>query len=84
MGKLKKIIKQLDELSVEELRRLRVELHARLVGIPPTEEEFEEMMEAEGILTRPRRDQSKWHSEPFTPIAIEGEPLSETIIRERR
>ncbi|MFQ5734770.1 MAG: hypothetical protein ACE5KM_22780 [Planctomycetaceae bacterium] len=84
MVQLAKVIDELDSLSADDLRRLRVELHKRLVGIPPTEEEFAEMLEADGVLTRPKREASEWQREPFTPIEIKGEPLSETIIRERR
>lgn len=84
MADLKRIVEELDELSEGDLRKLHVILHGRLMGTPPTEEKFDEVLESQGIITRPRRDQSKWHTEPFTPVVIEGEPLSETIIRERR
>lgn len=84
MADFETIVKELDQLSQEELRKLSVIVHGRLAGTPPTEREFEEMLEAQGAITRPRRENSRWHTEPFTPVSIEGEPLSETVIRERR
>jgi hypothetical protein len=52
---------------------------------PVTEQEFEQRLIESGFLgsVPPPRDQatSGWS---FDPVKIEGEPLSETIIRERR
>jgi len=50
-----------------------------------TEEEFAEEIERKGILTRPKgpRPDPATYRDPRL-IEIEGEPLSETIIRERR
>ncbi|MGO8903066.1 MAG: hypothetical protein ACLQU5_32700 [Isosphaeraceae bacterium] len=50
-----------------------------------TLQELQRRLVAAGLLSEikppPRFMPSR---EPFTPVAIEGEPLSETIIRERR
>jgi len=50
-----------------------------------TEEEFERMLLAEGILGKiPNLDKYTDEDEDFEPIEVEGEPLSEMIMRERR
>jgi len=50
---------------------------------PLTEEELNRQMLQSGFLgsVPPPRTNAPWN---YQPIAIEGEPLSETIIRERR
>ena len=63
------------ELDPEEYKRRHAELLRR--------------MEAEGLLeTEPPSDEEEDKDEPlpeaFEPIPIEGEPLSETVIRMRR
>jgi hypothetical protein len=78
------LIEQIRQLSPEE----RGKVHAALVErppLPPEEEAFLRELAAEGIITRPK-PAPLGHplSEPFEPIVIEGEPLSETIIMERR
>ena len=85
---LAKIIDDAKRLTDEERESLR----RTLEQWPPepaqpmmTEDEFEEEMERKGILTRPKgpRPDPAAYREPRL-IEIEGEPLSETIIRERR
>lgn len=50
-----------------------------------TEEEFERILFAEGIIGKPPNlDEYTDEDEDFEPIEVEGEPLSEMIIRERR
>lgn len=50
-----------------------------------TEEEFERMLHAEGIIGNiPNRADYTDEDDDFDPIEVEGEPLSEMIIRERR
>jgi len=83
-------------LSPEQMRQLRRELDSKLAlsavhGEPPlTEEELADQeaqrrLLAAGIISeiKPSRRVSTG-TERFTPIPIQGEPLSETIIRERR
>ncbi len=49
------------------------------------EDEFERYLLAKGVISQiPTRDETDEEFDTFEPIAIEGEPLSETIIRERR
>jgi putative addiction module CopG family antidote len=74
-----------DEVVDVALRLLeRSEKESGLRTGPPSEAEFEARMVAAGLLDRipPPRDASR--SRAFDPIRIEGEPLSETVIRERR
>jgi hypothetical protein len=74
-------------LTPEERQKLRVLLES-WPDEPErvwTEEEFAEEMERKGLITRPKgpRPDPATYREP-TLIQIEGEPLSEQIIRERR
>ena len=81
---VEEIIEQLEKLPQEELRRLKSAIDARLSGPAMTEEEFERRLVAEGRLTPPDRSISLPAPEEEPPFEIEGEPLSEQLIRERR
>jgi hypothetical protein len=49
------------------------------------EDEFERYLLAKGVISQiPTGDETDEEFDAFEPIAVEGEPLSETIIRERR
>lgn len=49
------------------------------------EDEFEGYLLAKGVITHiPARDETDDEFDRFEPIEVEGEPLSESIIRERR
>lgn len=49
------------------------------------EDEFERDLLAKGVITHiPARDEPDDEFDEYEPIEVEGEPLSETIIRERR
>lgn len=48
-----------------------------------TEEEFAQYLYAKGVITHIPKGMTD-EDDDFEPIEIEGEPLSETIIRERR
>ena len=49
------------------------------------EDEFERQLLAKGLIDNiPTRDKTDEEFDKFEPIDVEGEPLSETIIRERR
>ena len=49
------------------------------------EDEFERQLLAKGLIDNiPTRDETDEEFDKFEPIDVEGEPLSETIIRERR
>lgn len=49
------------------------------------EDEFERYLLAKGLINQiPARDEIDEEFDAFEPIKVHGEPLSETIIRERR
>lgn len=49
------------------------------------EDEFERQLLAKGLIDNiPTRDETDEEFDKFEPIDVAGEPLSETIIRERR
>jgi len=50
-----------------------------------TDEEYQTRLVKAGLLAavRPRR-RDQWKFEQFSPVEISGEPLSQTIIEERR
>lgn len=49
------------------------------------EDEFERHLLAKGVITHiPTRDETDEEFDKFEPIEVAGEPLSETIIRQRR
>jgi hypothetical protein len=49
------------------------------------EDKFERYLLAKGVISHiPTRDETDNEFDTFEPIEVEGEPLSETIIRERR
>jgi len=51
---------------------------------PMTEEEFKRQLLESGLMSSLPTPSDPASRPEFQPIAIEGEPLSETIIRERR
>ena len=54
-------------------------------GTEAREDEFERQLLAKGVITQiPTRDETDEEFDKFVPIEVEGEPISETIIRERR
>ncbi len=84
------IISQLDALSQDELRHLQDAVQKRLRLLLESEKSHEEKEDAldqsllaAGLITRipPPRDPSKAERPRFE---VQGEPLSETIIREKR
>lgn len=82
---LDQVISQLDTLKTEELRQLEGVLRERLKPMSEEEKEaaFDQALLAAGLITHipPPRDPSKAER---PRIEVQGEPLSETIIRERR
>lgn len=53
--------------------------------IEQREDEFEQYVLAKGFISSiPSRDETDEEFDAFEPIEVEGEPLSEMIIRERR
>src|SRR5271157_4638556 len=90
------LLDSINALSQEQMQQLRRELDCKLAAsavhgdLPLTEEEMADqeaqrrLLVAGGISAiKPSRRVSTG-MERFTPFCIQGEPLSETIIRERR
>jgi hypothetical protein len=86
----------IDALSEEQMRQLRRALDSKLAS--PTaqseraltesehaDQEAQRRLLAAGVISdiKPSR-RIPTETEQFIPIAVQGEPLSETIIRERR
>jgi hypothetical protein len=81
---LEQVLAEAKRLSQEEQRQLRDTLDRWLQHDRP-EDRLEEALAAAGLL-RARRP---WGGETapypsFTPIAVRGQPVSETLIEERR
>lgn len=90
------LLSSINALSPEQLRQLRRELDNKLSssavgGEPPltaeelADQEAQRRLLAAGVISeiKPSR-RIATETERFTPISVQGEPLSETIIRERR
>jgi putative addiction module CopG family antidote len=73
-----------DEAIAEALRRLRKAEPSSTTPRPMTEDEFKRQLLASGLMTSLPTPADPAARPPFQPVPIEGEPLSETIIRERR
>ncbi len=86
---VEKIESEVKQLSSQDLRKVRelVDLLLEKKESKPqmTEEEFEQYLYEKGIISEvkpPITDFSRY--DDYEPIKITGEPISETIIRERR
>lgn len=77
-------------LSVEDLRKVRRLVDSLLeknekVKPTMTEDEFEQYLYEKGVIGKPPppiTDFSRYDN--YKPVTVIGEPISETIIRERR
>ncbi len=80
---LEAIKQEVLKLAPEDLRQLREAIDAQLEQTKPpmTEDEFEEMLEKRGIITRAK---NRNMVSEFRPVEVKGKPVSETIIEERR
>ena len=89
------VLSEIRKLTLDEAREvaqrlanyLREEEVKALAGgeTDAQEDEFERQLLAKGVISRiPTRDQTDEEFDTFEPIEVAGEPLSETIIRERR
>jgi len=78
------IINEIQKLPLEQKKEV---INSISEDFQPTitEDEFEQMLFAKGIISNiPNLDEYTDEDEDFEPIDVEGEPLSEMIIRERR
>lgn len=85
---LEKVLETVKSLRPEEQIKVREMLDEILPSKknPPTREEYEKYLLAKGVISHipTRTGKRPEELKDFKPIEVEGEPLSETIIRERR
>jgi len=86
---VEQIVNEVQTLSAEDLRKVRSVvdsiLETKEAKPQMTEEEFEQYLYEKGIIGKPPppiTDFSRY--ENYQRVTVEGEPISETIIRERR
>jgi hypothetical protein len=88
------LLKEIEKLPLPEVRQLAEQLTNYLREQERTavaakenearEDEFERYLLAKGVINEiPSRDERDEEFDAFEPIEVHGEPLSETIIRER-
>lgn len=94
------LLTTLDALSPEQMATLRRELDSKMASAMPSatsrpqpppscatpmsEDDFKRRLLKSGLMTSLPTPADPAARPAFQPIAIDGEPLSETIIRERR
>jgi hypothetical protein len=81
------LLTSLGALSPQQLEALRRELDNKLATAtakPPTEEQFKRHLLNSGLMTSLPTPAAPGSRPVFEPFALDGEPLSEAIIRERR
>lgn len=87
---LERVLSEIRTLTAEELRQVRTALEERMradePGLRMTEDEFEQNLLAKGIISEvPARRRDYTAHRDFQPVRIlDGKPISETIIEERR
>lgn len=86
---VEQIEREVKQLSAEDLRKVRELVDSLLEKKSEkpqmTEEEFAQHLYEKGIIGKPPppiTDFSRYDS--YKPVTVTGEPISETIIRERR
>jgi hypothetical protein len=87
---LDKIIEEVRALQPEELQQVR-ELVDSLLSEPSepkmTEDEFAHYLAAKGVISLPEassHEDAEAEFNDYKPITVEGQPLSEMIIEDRR
>jgi NifB/MoaA-like Fe-S oxidoreductase len=95
MAMLEKVIQDIRTLEAQELHAvqnvvdevLRERESQKAIGEPlMTEAEFAEYLAAKGVVTLPEpMTEEDWREEEnWQPVEVEGKPLSQVIIEERR
>ena len=85
---IQQIENEVKQFSAEDLRKVR-ELVDSLIqkqeSEPQVTEEFEKHLYKKGIIGKPPLPITEFSRyENYVPVKVESEPISETIIRERR
>jgi hypothetical protein len=87
LDKIKEEVRTLETEELQQVRELVDSLLSEPVRPQMTEDEFERHLAAKGIISLPETDSHEDAEEAFgdyQPITVEGRPLSEMIIEERR
>ena len=82
---LEKVIEEVKALTLDEKKKLQATLNELLASPQPTEQDFKRAMLNAGLLSsiEPREvDLESFNN--YKPADVEGKPVSETIIEERR
>ncbi len=82
---LEKVIEEVKALTLDEKRKLHATLNELLAAPQPTEDNFKRAMLDAGLLNsiEPREvDLESFKN--YKPVDVEGKPVSETLIEERR
>jgi hypothetical protein len=85
---VERVLDQIRSMTAEERQQVRVALNSpETAKSPMTEDEFEQHLLASGVITEiplPLTDADIEAFRNYKPITVEGKPVSETIIEERR
>jgi hypothetical protein len=84
---VERVLDQIRSLTVEEQLQVRAALNSTDTKPPMTEDEFEQHLLAAGVITEIPPPPTEADIEAFRnykPITVEGRPVSETLIEERR
>lgn len=84
---LEKVLEEVKSLAPAEQIKVRELLDDILPSKnnPPSREEYEKYLLAKGVISHiPTRQPPSPERAAFKPIKVEGKPISETIIEERR
>lgn len=83
--RVEQMIHQIEEMTPEEQEVLQNALDRLLAGRPIAPTPLEQALMEDGLLRHPARaDRRLAFFRNWKPIEIEGEPISKTIIEERR
>jgi hypothetical protein len=83
--RLEAIVKELESLTPDELKELLELLQAKLASyITSPEERLKQRLLDSGLMSNYQTSLPTKSIEGFQPVHVEGIPISETIIKERR
>lgn len=78
---VQRILREIRELTPEERAELRQNMESMAES---PNQAFDRRLQETGLVTAPRLPRDPNRPPNPTPIVVEGEPLSQTLIRERR
>lgn len=87
LDKIKEEVKALAPEELQEVRELVDSLLSEPLKPKMTEEEFARYLAAKGVISLPEalsREEAEDRFDDYEPITVEGKPLSEMIIEDRR